>query len=153
MENYVKASLRVYPLLELTQDAYEQHIRNKALLSCNGRMNTEDLALYLAEQILHKRRLLWLQGVIEGALDALSEEERALVGAAFFGEKRAAILEGWSDSKRLRLQTRCFTRLEWMLKRSGLTKKYFEEALVKIEVVRKSYKRTLFESERKPTVK
>ncbi len=151
MENYIKASLRVYPFMALTQSAYEQHIRNKAVLSCNGRTNTEELAEYLAEQILHKRRLFWLEGVIERTLEKLTEPERLLVGAAFFGERRetGSVVDGWSESKRLRVQTRCFERLEGMLKSAGLTKKFFDEALVKIELVRKAYKRTVFESERK----
>ena len=88
MENYVKAVLHSYPYLKMTKDAYMQHVKNKALLSCDGRMNTEKLAEHLAEEILRKRRLEWLEDAIEKALSNLNDLERGLVGIRFFGEKR-----------------------------------------------------------------
>ncbi len=147
MENYIKAVLRVYPFLGAMQKTYEQHVRNRALLSCDGRMNTEALAEYLAEEILHKRSLAWLEEIVKESLERLSEIERCLVRARFFGDKRAEHEEiaKWSDSKRQRIQARCFQRLEAMLSRAGLTKEYFEEELINIELLRKSYRRVLRE--------
>lgn len=144
MENYTKAVLHIYPFLAMMQTTYEQHIKNRALLSCDGRMNTEALAEYLAKEILHKRCLAWLEDVIGETLLRLSEVEQILVRTHFFGEKKGmenTEIESWSDSKRLRVQARCFQRLEAMLHRSGLTKKYFDEELVHIEIIRKMYKR------------
>lgn len=51
-------------------------------------MNTEKLVEHLAEEILHKRRLEWLEEALEKALSTLGEPERGLVGIRFFGEKR-----------------------------------------------------------------
>lgn len=136
--------LHIYPFLAMMQTTYEQHIKNRALLSCDGRMNTEALAEYLAKEILHKRCLAWLEDVIGETLLRLSEVEQILVRTHFFGEKKGmenTEIESWSDSKRLRVQARCFQRLEAMLHRSGLTKKYFDEELVHIEIIRKMYKR------------
>lgn len=142
LENYTKAVLRTYPFLQMMQTTYEQHIKNRALLSCDGRMNTEVLAEYLAREILHKRCLAWLEEIIRDALLRLSEVEQVLVRTHFFGENAEnAEIGSWSDSKRLRVQARCFQRLEAMLHRSGLTKKYFDEELVHIEIIRKMYRR------------
>lgn len=143
--------LRTYPFLAMMQTTYEQHIKNRALLSCDGRMNTEALAEYLAKEILHKRCLAWLEEVIGETLLRLSEPERILVRVHFFGEKKGTEnteIESWSDSKRLRVQARCFQRLEAMLHSSGLTKKYFDEELVHIEIIRKMYKRVEREERR-----
>lgn len=105
-------------------------------------MNTEALAEYLAREILHKRCLAWLEETIQEALLRLSEVEQILVRTHFFGESvENAEIGSWSDSKRLRVQARCFQRLEAMLHRSGLTKKYFDEELLHIEIIRKMYKR------------
>ncbi len=128
----------------MMQTTYEQHIKNRALLSCDGRMDTEALAEYLAKEILHKRCLAWLEEVIGETLLRLNEVEQTLVRIHFFGERKGmenTEIERWSDSKRLRMQARCFQRLEAMLHRAGLTKKYFDEELIHIEIIQKMYKR------------
>ncbi len=155
MENYIKASLRVYPYIDSMQEAYAQHIRTKAIMSCDGRTNTEDLAEYLAEQILHKRRLARLKSIVDGALKKLSDPERELVKIIFFQEKRREewFTALWSARKRLYIQDRVFGKFQAILKNSGLTRSYFDGELLKVELVRKMYKRTLFEAERNREMK
>lgn len=155
MENYIKAVLHVYPFLKTAEKTYAQHIQNKALLSCDGRMDTEKLAEYLAKEILHKRRLEWLKQVMDRVLSRLSDTERLLIDVHFFGEKRKLRLlqnkaimerltsENWSERKRFRFQSRCLKKIEAMLRCAGITKKLFEEELLEIELVKKIYERLL----------
>ena len=60
METYLKAVLYAYPLLQTVEKDYADHITNKALLSYESKKSTEELAEYLAEEILRKERLIWL---------------------------------------------------------------------------------------------
>ncbi len=125
------------------QDSYAQHIRNRALLSCDGRMTTEELAEYLVEEILRKRCLEWLEWVIDEALSRFSDEEKDLIERYFFGKRQAGESErtSQSESQRTRMQTKCFSRLEAMLLRAGLTKEYFDKELSRIELIGKMYRR------------
>ena len=56
MENYVKVALYAYPILRTVSEDYAEHIRNKALLSYDSGKSAEQLAVYLAEEILQKAR-------------------------------------------------------------------------------------------------
>ena len=71
MENYLKAVLYAYPLLKTVGEDYAEHIRNKAVLSYHSPRTTEELAEYLAEEILRKNDLLMLRGVIEKTVEKL----------------------------------------------------------------------------------
>ena len=51
LENYAKTILFAYPLLKTVEKDYEEHIRNKALLSFNGRTTALALAEYLAQDL------------------------------------------------------------------------------------------------------
>ena len=82
----MKAVLYAYPLLKTVEEDYAQHIKNKALLSYNSRLTTEALAEYLAEEILHKNRLVWLKEIIEKTVARLPEHERVLLGIRYFGK-------------------------------------------------------------------
>ena len=155
MENYVKAALYAYPSIENMEEAYAQHVKNKALLSCDGRMNTEKLAEYLAEEILRKRSLEWLKTIIKEAVDSLTEVERTLIGIAFFGTKKKVRLlsqkrclggaewKSWSERSRFRIQTRALGKVKAAFLRAGLNKEVFEREFLSMEFIRRIYKRVL----------
>ena len=60
MENYLKTVLYAYPLLATVGEDYAEHIRNKAVLSYHSSRSTENLAEYLAQEILRKNDLLFI---------------------------------------------------------------------------------------------
>ena len=152
--------LYAYPFLKTVNEDYAQHIRNKALLSYDGRRNAEELLEYLAEEILQKRRLEFLKQAIEEMFDHLEPLERVLVEIRFFGKKQKVCasenkafaekfnLENWNDSKRNRSQQRLFLKVSAMLCRAGVTKQYFEEELLPIALIKRIYIRTLKRAER-----
>ena len=114
MENYLKTVLYAYPLLKTVGEDYEQHIRNKAVLSYDGKWDTLRLAEYLAEEILQKNRLEWLKGVVERVLDKRRKGEDGF--------------SAWSDRKYFRMQQRTGEKVGAMLKTYGVTKsKFFDE--------------------------
>ena len=86
MENYVREILYGYPLLKTVGKDYEIHIRNKALLGSNA--DGLRLAEYLAGEILQMDKLETLQGIVKGALDRLTEEERILIEGRYFGKRK-----------------------------------------------------------------
>ena len=153
MENYIKAVLCVYPSMKSMEKAYEEHIKTQALLSCDGCMTTEKLAEYLMEEILRKRRLIWLETIIEEALSHLTELEQTLVEAFLFvGKKKESALltkasnrktdlSEWSERTRFRIQAKALEKLEHMLCRAGLTKCLFEEELLEIELIGRVYRK------------
>jgi hypothetical protein len=160
LENYVKAVLHAYPFLKMEKEAYVQHVKNKALLSCDGRVNTEKLVEHLAEEILHKRRLEWLEEVLEQALSSLGEPERGLVGIRFFGEKRSlegiwqAVEERYKTKtmgrrRRMRFWEQTLDKLDLALRKAGVTQKCFDEELLDLAIVKRIYKRVRFCSQRK----
>ncbi len=143
MENYLKTVLYAYPLLETVGEDYKQHIRNKALLSYDGRWDTLRLAEYLAEEILQKNRLEWLKRVVERVLDKLSQTERELIALRYFGKKRkenTGSFSAWSDRKYFRMQQRTGEKAGGMLAAAGVTKKKFFEELAPIEMIAKVHK-------------
>ncbi len=88
MKNYVKILLYGYPLLATVEKDYEEHVRNKALLSYGGNRTAEQLAEYLASEILEMRRLEWLKGKIQEVIEGLDEKERFLLSIRYFGKTR-----------------------------------------------------------------
>lgn len=140
LENYLKTVLYAYPLLETVGEDYEQHIRNKAVLSYDGKWNTLRLAEYLAEEILHKNRLEWLKGAVERVLDELSAVERELIAIRYFGKKRkrgADEFSAWSVRKYFRMQQKIGEKVGVMLKAYGVTKTKFFEELAPIGMIAK----------------
>ena len=87
MENYIKTVLYAYPLLKSAEEAYRTCIQNKALLSYRSYKSAEEVAEAIVKEILEKEDLSWLKARIELALQGLTEEERALIAARFFGKK------------------------------------------------------------------
>ncbi len=146
--------LYAYPLLKTVGQDYEQHIRNKALLSYDGKWNTVRLAEYLAEEILRKERLEWLKGVIDKVLDKLSETERALVALRYFGKRRKKrpcadggtaqgqtnCIPAWSDRTYFRMQRKLSQKVGAMLTAAGLTERVFERELAPIEMIAKIHR-------------
>ena len=149
MENYVKTVLYAYPYLDTVGEDYAQHIKNKALLSYDSRMNAERLAEYLAEEILHKERLEWLKTVVEEILGRLDRLERRLIGVYFFGENYDGVLQEeetlktWSVRKQQRYRKKLGEKVAEMLRMAGLTKYTFDEELVSIEIIGKIHKGVL----------
>ena len=150
MEKYMKAVLYAYPLLKTVEEDYAEHIRNKALLSYNSRLTTQELAEYLAEEILHKNRLSWLKNVVEQTLARLSETERTLLEIRYFGKKRklrfclneqseqnGEACFVWSERKYFRMQQKVGEKVSAMLKVAGVTKPVFEGELAEIDIFRK----------------
>ena len=160
MENYIKAVLYAYPYLQETTRAYQAHIKTQALFSCDGKMGVEKLAEYLAEEILRKRRLLWVKETVEGVLDACNGWERAMVEVLFFGRKCArklliekyagqgADLAYWRRCIRGQYQKELLQKVEHGLQNAGLTEELFHKELLEIELLRKSFKYVLKKEER-----
>ena len=141
MENYLKTVLYAYPLLKTVGEDYAEHIRNKAVLSYNSPRTTENLAEYLAQEILRKNNLLWLKGTIEGVLKRLNDTERALIEMRYFGKKKFPLhKEGeapWSERKYFRRQEKVGEKIGGMLNAAGVTKDFFDTRLRDVELIRK----------------
>ena len=54
LEEFVKAVLYAFPVLEEMEEEYETHIRNKAVLSYKSQLPTEELAEYIVKEIIEK---------------------------------------------------------------------------------------------------
>lgn len=140
MENYVKAVLYAYPLLKTVERDYAEHIRNKAVLSYKSPMTAENLATYIAEEILHRDKLLWLRGLIENVICRLSEEEKTLLSIRYFGKVRkiksvpVEDKKGYSERSYFRKQNRLSEKVAAMLRASGLTEEKFRLELSQIEI-------------------
>ena len=143
LENYLKAALYAYPLLETVEEDYTEHIKNKALLSYRSDKTAEELAFYIAKEILVKNRLVWLKRLIAGVLDKLSEVERALLAIRYFGKKRKkkTALDKLSsktqtlssDSKYFRMQNRLGEKVGAMLKNAGFSNEIFQRDFATLE--------------------
>jgi len=151
LENYIKTVLYAYPLLETVGEDYAAHIRNKALLSYDSRLDAESLAVYLAEEILRKNCLEWLKEVIERTLGKLNDGERALIEARYFGKKRREDLfpiqkkgennvKAWSERKYFRYQQRAGEKLGGMLAVAGVTKEVFDSELANLDLIKKIHR-------------
>ena len=152
MENYAKVVLYSYPLLKTVGRDYEEHIRNKAILSYTGAVDTERLAEYLAGEILRKEKLERLKTVIERIFETLDEEERALLAIRYFGKSDK--LKKWkagayckegkkaarSERQYFRLQNRLSEKVGAMLKRFGVTAESFEKEYADIDIFRRIQK-------------
>ena len=145
LENYAKAVLYAYPLLQTVGQDYQIHIRNKAVLSYRNSTDAESLAEYLAGEILNMRRLEWLKGRVELILDKLNEEERTLLSIRYFGKgkKMKGLLEDgkrWSERNYFRRQNRLSEKVGAMLCVFGVTKELFVNEFAGLELFKKIYK-------------
>ena len=144
MENYLKTVLYAFPLLKTVGEDYAEHIRNKAVLSYNSPRTTEELAEYLAQEILRKNSLLWLRQTIARVLEKLDTTERALIEMRYFGKKKIPLhKEGempWSERKYFRYQQRVGEKVGGMLIVAGVTKEFFDTRLRGVELIRKIHR-------------
>ena len=115
---------------------YEEHIRNKALLSYDSSTTAERLAEYLAGEILVKDRLEWLKARVDLVLKKLGDTERTLVAIRYFGvtkhirdflktDGRDSAERVWSERKYFRRQMRLGEKLGAMLVSAGVTKEVY----------------------------
>lgn len=133
LEEFVKAVLYAFPVLEEMEEEYETHIRNKAVLSYKSQLPTEELAEYIVKEIIEKQRMQWLKRTVGGVLDRLNDLEKTLIAVRYFGKKRKwkdrpqiALFDDWSESKYFRTQQRLGEKVAAMLKSAGVTQALFE---------------------------
>ncbi len=151
LENYAKVILYTYPFLKTVGKDYEEHIRNKALLSYRNQEQTEALAEYLAEEILRKESLERLKGIVEDILERLSDVERTLIAIRYFGKKRkikkapTGIAVKKESPKNLfrsernyfRKQQRLSEKVGAMLRCAGITKEVYLKEFAPIDLFSK----------------
>ena len=155
MENtFVKAILYAYPCLKTAEEDYEVSIENRALLSYRSQKTAEELAISIAQDILEKRKLLWLKEKVEDALQTLTDAEKTLVAIRYFKkerkikkpvakstgqEKRAKTCqkEAWSERKYFRVQNRLCEKIRAQFIRLGVSKAVFESEFAGIELFEK----------------
>ena len=150
LENYVKTILYAFPLLETVEEDYQQHIENKAVLSHRSDKSAWDFAEYLAGEICEKQALLWLKRTVQEVLDKLTDVERALVGARYFGKRKRfketffrkrnpknSAIATWSERQYFRFQKRLGDKLGAILSSAGLTAETFEKTYAKTEIFEK----------------
>ncbi len=135
MKNYVKILLYGYPLLATVGEDYEEHIRNKALLSYGGNRSAAELAEYLAEEILEMRRLEWLKSKVEEVMKGLDGQERLLLSIRYFGKARPMkevlprekqdTLSSWKERTYFRRQQRLGEKLCHRFVAVGLTEEAY----------------------------
>ena len=148
MKNYVKIILHAYPFLKTVGEDYEEHIRNKALLSYDGRWTATQTAEYLAGEILNMRRLEWLKDKIEKTLAKLTDVERTLAEIRYFGKgrklktlfekgKNPLSKRAWTERGYFRCQERLGDKLSSLLALEGVTEEVYERELAPIDVIQK----------------
>ena len=144
---------------------YEDHIRNKALLSYDTRVNAERLVEYIAEEIICKERLEWLKSIVSEVFGKLSETEKALIAIRYFGKSKKRYLAGvkprmkkgeisqkkltFSDRTYFRMQQRLLVKVGAMLKAAGLSEERYFEWFAEMEIfkrVERALKRRLEQS-------
>ncbi len=158
LENYAKAVLYAYPLLETVEKDYEEHIYNKAILSYRSEKRAEELAEYIAGEILEQRKLSWLKNLLKKALRGLSETEMAFLDVRYFGKskkiKRPVAVQRQKDgelsrSKYFREQRRLGNKMGERLVALGLSKEVFEREFEKMKLFQDILKRMDKQSARK----
>ena len=124
---------------------YEEHIKNKAVLSYDSRKTAEQLAEYIAGEIIVKRNLRRLKSDLEKVLDKLNEEEKRLVEIRYFG-KRKQLREffkskdgsdSWSEGKYFRRQKRLGEKVAAMMCSVGITKERYQSEFANVEIFQK----------------
>ncbi len=141
MKNYAKAILYGYPLLKTVEQDYEEHIKNKAVLSYFSPQGAEGLAEYLAEEIIEMRKLEWLKGKVEEVLRKLTDLERVLVGIRYFGKRKADGNCAWTERTYFRKQQRLGDKITGLLTQHGLTEEVFLNEYANIQPFQKISKK------------
>ena len=155
--NYVKAMLYAYPHLSRIGEGYGDHIKNKAVLSHDGRVSTERLMEYLAGEILQKQKAEELKTILDKILSSLSDEEKLLLDARYFGKidgvRRifAAVKAGladekyratplWSERTYFRKQNALLKKIALRLKAQGVGEKEFLNDFAAVDGVSHIYR-------------
>ena len=156
MENCVKAILYCYPILGGIEDGYLQHIRNKAVLSVDGRESAQRVAEYLASEIIQKGLVKQLREIAAHALSALSAEEKLLLDVRYFGkldrvkrafaQKYAGIADEymrdvpmWSERTYFRKQKKLLAKLAGKFVAQGLDKERFVKDFASLDGIAPIY--------------
>lgn len=140
LENYAKTILFAYPLLKTVEKDYEEHIRNKALLSYGGKRTAFEVAEYLAEELIHQQNLSWLKQTVKGILDKLSDEERELLSIRYFGhtdKMRNFALCKWNERTYFRRQARLSKKMGELLRVAGITREIYLRDFKDLDIFRK----------------
>ena len=141
MKKYVKAVLYSYPLLKMTEEGYEEHIKNVACMSHASKVGAERTAEYLAEEILRARRFSELRQIAEKVLGKMSEKEKFLLEIRYF-RRRKKLKEfmeklgedgGFSKRNFFRKQHDVLKKAEGLFERYGLSKERFDRDFANFE--------------------
>ena len=145
MENYAKIVLYAYPFLEAVDKDYEAHIRNKAVLSYDSKKTAEQLAEYIAGEIIVKRNLQGLKQDLDKVLDKLDDVEKRLVEIRYFGKRKQLrdffkSEDGgtvWNEGKYFRRQKRLGDKLAAMMRSVGLTEERYRRQFAKVDIFKR----------------
>ncbi len=137
MKSYAKGILYAYPFLQTAGKDYEEHIKNKGLLSYDSRWTAEGLAEYLAGEIIEMHNLEWLKAKLDEIFARLSEEEKWLLSLRYFGKKPNVGKKRWTERTYFRRQKRLLEKLTAMLALAGITEEVYERDFASVEIFRK----------------
>lgn len=140
MDNFERAVLYAYPLLEHVEEDYQAHISNMAILSYRKDVPAETWAERIADEIICKRKLLWLKDVVERCLQKLTEHEQFLIAVRYFGKRKRAeecIKTAFSESTYFRQQRRVIKRMRSLLWGEGLSAAVFARDYKRMELFEK----------------
>ena len=149
MEMRVISALYAYPQLERIGRDYEEHVKNKALLSYGNKMETEKLAEYLAIEIVRRQNVAKLKEELDSVIAKLNEEEKTLLDVRYFGKadrvrrifaaQKAGLCKlpykVWSERTYYRKQSRLLQHIVAQLKAKGWTEESFDNDYLEIEFV------------------
>ncbi len=147
MEMRVKTALYAYPQLDRIGREYEEHIKNRAILSYGSKMATEKLTEYIAEEIVRRRSVERLKEELSRIVDGLTEEEKWLLDARYFGKvdrlKRLfaaqkvglckVTIKPWCERTYYRKQARLLKKIVSLLKARGIDEALFDNEYLDIE--------------------
>lgn len=146
MRNYVKAIFYAYPFLNTMDKEYDEHLKNRAVLSYRTDFSAERIALYIASEIVEKQTLQWVKQTVESVLETLDCSERTFVQIRYFGKRRKIRRErlpggvgALSERSYFRKQSKLVDKLGAMLTQKGLDKQFFNQNLMPIELFAKAY--------------
>lgn len=141
MDNFERAVLYAYPLLKNVEEDYQAHISNMAILSYRKDVTAEKWAERIAEEIICKRKLLWIKGVVERCLQKLTERERFLIAVRYFGKRKKTTDcvggTGFSESTYFRQQKRVIKKMRSLFWGEGLSSSVFVTEYKNMELFEK----------------
>lgn len=136
--------LYAYPILLTVEEEYNVHINNMAVLSYRSNKTAWKLAEEIADEIVEKKRLLFLKEILDKTLNALTDTERWLLSVKYFGKKRKKktaetlqwqnVFQGWGESRYFRMQNRLCQKVREQLNLLGFTKEEFDKNYAQMEL-------------------